>query len=302
MLNRDPNSRPYYEIRHTPRPSHADYTANVRYGGNNDFRGGGRFSGRMTVGLVLAGAVARQVLETEGIMVRAYTKSVGGVCDSRLYTVSQVDRARESNPVRAVDADLATRMVEEIEAAKRAGDSVGGVVHCRVEGVEPGVGDPFFDTLEGVLAKALFSIPAIRGVEFGDGFAAAKMRGSQHNDPLSYRGGKVVFKSNHCGGVLGGISTGTPIELNVAFKPTPSISVEQETVDLSQGRDVKVKVLGRHDPCIVPRAVPVVENTVAFVLLDALMVAGRFGPVFVGKKKRGERKRGRSAGVDHESL
>ncbi|MHA1730882.1 MAG: chorismate synthase [Promethearchaeota archaeon] len=277
--NRDVDSSSYYEIRDTPRPSHADLSAGYRYGGFHDFRGSGRFSGRLTAGLVMAGSVARQVLRQFGVEVRAYTRAIGGIVDEKSYSISEVDAAREENPVRAVDLETASKMLELVEKVRGEGDSIGGVVHCRVENVPRGLGDPFFDSLESLLAHAIFSIPAVRGVEFGSGFRSTSMRGSEHNDPLRYREGEVVVVGNHSGGIVGGITTGAPVEINVAFKPTASIGLPQETVDLKAKKNATITVKGRHDPVIVPRAVPVVEATVAIVILELMLRLGKVPPV-----------------------
>ncbi|MHA1606105.1 MAG: chorismate synthase [Candidatus Freyarchaeota archaeon] len=278
VWNTDVDSSVYYEIKDKPRPGHADYTARVRYGGFNDFRGGGRFSGRVTVSLVMGGAVAKKVLEEVlGVRVEAYTIKIGGVSAPEVSDEGIAERY--GNPVRCPDPDAAARMVKVIEKARSQGDSVGGVVECRVTGLPPGVGNPIFNSLEGDLSKALFSIPAVKAVEFGSGVKAADMWGSSHNDPFRLEDGKVVTESNNAGGILGGISTGMPIKCRVTFKPTPSISKPQKTVDLSRMEEVFIRVKGRHDPCIVPRAVPVVEAVVSMVLVDHAITLGLIPPV-----------------------
>lgn len=273
--NRDTDSSKYERFRSVPRPGHADLTALRKYGDAHDLRGGGQFSGRMTAPIVAAGAVARTVLLTLGVQVTAYTQSLGRVIDAEERTFKEVKRASRENPVRAADAAIALEMVNEIMEAKEEGDSVGGVVRCITLGLPLGVGEPFFDSLEGELAKMLFAIPGVKGVEFGAGFQAATMRGSEHNDQFTVVEGEVQTLTNHAGGVLGGMSNGMPLDFRVAFKPTASISLEQKSIDLDRMEDTTIKVEGRHDPCIVPRAVVVVEAATALVLAD-LCLRGNF--------------------------
>jgi chorismate synthase len=273
--NGDTDSSKYYAIRNTPRPSHADLPAYFRYGGYHDFRGGGRFSGRITAGIVMAGAVALQVLEqTQGIRIASYALQVGSVVGKSAATVDEILGAREENTVRTADPDAAPAMEAAIEEVRADGDSIGGVIECVVENLPPGIGNPWFDTLEGVLSKALFSIPAVKGVEFGAGFRAAAMRGSEHNDPYRVAEGRYITTSNNSGGIIGGISNGMPVVVRLVVKPTASIPKTQETVDLQTNTDAEIKIEGRHDPCIVPRAVPVVDCMVAIVLVDELRIAG----------------------------
>ncbi len=268
--NTDRDSTKYHEQRWTPRPGHADYTAGLRYGEHQDPRGGGRFSGRNTIGFVMAGAVAKQVLTCIGTNIIGYTHQIGNVVASEPTSYKQI----EENIVRCPDMETAEKMIHEIEAAQSDDDSVGGKVRCTALNPPRGIGDPVFDTLEGDLAKAFFSIPAVKAVEFGSGVESAGMRGSMHNDQYVIQDGEVVTKTNHCGGILGGISTGMPITATVTFKPTPSISKPQQTVDLRTKTETIIKITGRHDPCIVPRAVPVVEAMMAIVLLDHVLGAG----------------------------
>ena len=273
IRNRDRDPSAYDETRWRPRPGHADYTAHVKYGGHGDHRGGGRFSGRITVCHVMAGALARQLLEPLGVRVVAYTRSIHDITAPSL-TPEEALAYTESNPVRCPHPEAAARMLEAVEEARRAGDSLGGSVECLALNVPPGLGEPVFDTLEGDLSKALFSVPAVKAVEFGAGARFASMRGSEANDPYAVRGGKVVTLGNNSGGINGGISSGMPVVVRATFRPTPSIGVPQGTVDLRTLEEVTLEVGGRHDPCIVPRAVPVVENTVAMVLLDHALMAG----------------------------
>jgi chorismate synthase len=279
IWNRDMDSTRYEELRWTPRPGHADYTAEKRYGGHQDYRGGGRFSGRITAGYVMAGALAKQVLSvTHGIEVIGYTSQIGST-KAPDAPLDEVREHTERNMVRCPDPETAIEMERNVLKARDEGDSLGGAVKCVVLNVPLGVGQPVFDTLEGDLAKALFGIPAVKAVEFGAGTAFASMKGSESNDPYRVVGGRVETASNNMGGVLGGVSTGAPIELTVTFKPTPSVSKPQRTVDLKTLEETTIAVEGRHDPCIVPRAVPVVESVAAIVILDHMMQRGHVGQV-----------------------
>lgn len=257
LYNRDAQPSAYDEIKGLFRPGHADFTYLRKYG-LRDYRGSGRASGRETAGRVAAGAVARKILAERGVAIVAYTRRAAGVA-CQTVDVEQI----EQNPMRACDADAAGEMARRVRAAAERGDSVGGVVECRLTGVPAGWGEPVFDKLDADLAKGMLSLGAVKGVEFGEGFAAADMAGSEHNDPMGPEG----FLSNHAGGVLGGISTGMDIVFRVAVKPTSSISLPQQTVDL-QGRPATIETHGRHDPCICPRMVPVVEAMAALVLED----------------------------------
>ncbi len=273
IWNKDVDSSEYEKMRFLPRPGHADYTAFIKYGGFNDFRGGGRFSGRITAGFVIAGAVAKKLLGLIGIEVLAHTVAIGGI-EAKLKVFNEIKENVDQNPVRCADLRAAAEMVRVIEQAKGEGDSVGGVIEGIALNVPVGLGEPVFDTLEGDLAKALFAIPAVKGVEFGSGFAVAGRRGSDNNDPFAIRGGQIVTMTNNAGGILGGISNGMPIVVRVAVKPTPSIAKNQETVNLKDGESASLVVKGRHDACIVPRAVPVVESMVAVTLCDFAIRAG----------------------------
>jgi chorismate synthase len=276
VANTDVRRSDYDAMADTPRPGHADYPARVRYGASADLSGGGIFSGRMTVGLVIAGGIALQLLRPLGVEVVSFTSAIGSVSAEAPESLSLAELARRarSNEVGAADPEAARRMEEAIGEARRAGDSLGGVVETRVTGVPVGLGEPFFDSLESVLAHLAFSIPAVKGVEFGDGFRAAVLRGSEHNDAFYYDGGRVRTRSNHSGGILGGLATGMPLRYRVALKPTSSIAREQETVNLRTGESAVLRVGGRHDPCIVPRAGVVVESTTAIGLLDLAWAGG----------------------------
>ncbi|MDD4875681.1 MAG: chorismate synthase [Dehalococcoidales bacterium] len=273
IWNRDIKSSEYEKKRFMLRPGHADFTAFMKYGGFNDFRGGGRFSGRITATFVMAGAVAKKLLGLIGIEVIAHTIAIG---DIKVET-RQVEEIRENvekNPVKCADTGAAEGMIKAIEQAKKEGDSLGGIIEGLVLNVPTGLGEPVFDTLEGNLAKALFAIPAVKGVEFGAGFRVAEKKGSDNNDSFIIRENSVVTATNNAGGILGGISTGMPIVVRVAVKPTPSITKNQNTVNINSMEEVSLTVKGRHDPCIVPRAVPVVESMIAVILCDFAIGAG----------------------------
>ncbi|MCD6465193.1 chorismate synthase [Candidatus Bathyarchaeota archaeon] len=274
VKNRDVDSTPYRVVSIKPRPGHADYTARVKYGGYNDPRGGGRFSGRITVAYVMAGAIAKKILSLLGIEVLAHTVQIGNVKVEGDIPYESIRRNVYSNPVRCAVPEVAEKMIKEILEASREGDSVGGVVEAIALNVPAGLGEPIFDSLDSDIAKMLFNIPAVRGVEFGAGFKIASMKGSEANDPYAIRDGKIVTLTNNAGGILGGISNGMPILVRAAFKPTPSISKRQKTVNLETMSEDYIEFSGRHDPCIVPRAVPVVESCLAFVLADHAIRAG----------------------------
>lgn len=277
--NTDTRSSDYSPFARTPRPGHADYTAFLRYGGQADMRGGGHFSGRLTAPLCIAGGIAKQILSRRGIEVGAHLLSVGTIKDAAYSTVGLTKEellspAAKELPV--LDEAAGAKMAAEIEAVKRELDSVGGVVECAAIGLPAGLGDPMFDGLENQLARALFGIPAVKGVEFGAGFAAASMKGSENNDPYTVNDGKVVTETNNHGGALGGITTGMPVLLRIAMKPTPSIAARQRTVNLETLEPAELEIKGRHDPCIALRAVPCAEAVTALVLLDMLLQAGTF--------------------------
>lgn len=274
IYNSDQHSKDYEGLRRTPRPSHADYTAWVKYGESYDIRGGGQFSGRLTAPLCFAGALALQLLEQRGITVAGHIAAIAGVEDEAT-DFARVERsallALSEKPFPVFSDSAGEAMQQAVEAARWEADSVGGVIRCFALGLPAGIGEPMFDGVENRLAAALFGIPAVRGVSFGDGFAAAGMRGSQHNDPFITDGKTVSTRTNHAGGILGGITTGMPLVVNVAVKPTASIGRKQDTVDLQEMTNTTLTVHGRHDPCIVPRALPVAEAVTALTLLDMLM-------------------------------
>lgn len=274
IRNTNQHSRDYSGLKRTPRPSHADYTAVIKYGDDYDVRGGGQFSGRLTAPLCFAGALALQMLEQKGIVVAAHIDRIAGVCDDSpdFAGVSREELAALlERPFPVFSEEAGEKMRQAIEAARMDTDSVGGVIRCFAVGVPPGIGEPMFGGVENRLASALFGIPAVRGVSFGTGFAAAGMRGSEHNDPFVMDGGRVAARTNHAGGVLGGITSGMPLVVNVGIKPTASIAKEQATVDLRTKENASLVIHGRHDPCIVPRAVPVVEAVTALTLLDMIL-------------------------------
>ena len=271
IANTDARSRNYDALRDVPRPGHADYAAFVKFGGHNDIRGGGQFSGRLTAPLCFAGALAMQLLRARGVRVKARVQAIAGLRDMDVDLAAPPLDAIAAEGLPTVSPDAARRMAEAILAAKSAGDSVGGVVECFATGLPAGLGEPMFDGVENRVARALFGIPAARGVEFGLGFAAAELRGSAHNDAYHMSEGRVVTETNRCGGVLGGITTGMPLIVRAAFKPTPSIALPQASVSLKRNQDAPLTVQGRHDPCVVPRAVPCVEAAVACVLFDLML-------------------------------
>lgn len=273
IRNTDQHSRDYEKLRHVPRPSHADYAASVKYNGYNDIRGGGAFSGRLTAPLCIAGGIALQILAKRGITVGAHLHSIAGVADTPFDAValnSETLLAAGKKPFPVLSDEAGEQMRDAILAAKKDGDSVGGVIECAILGMPAGYGGPLFSGVEGKLASALFGIPAVKGVEFGSGFAAAGMRGSAHNDPFTYKDGKVVTTTNNSGGIQGGITNGMPILFHLAMKPTPSIAMEQKTVDLAAHEDTTLVIGGRHDPCVAARAVPAVEAAAALCILDLL--------------------------------
>ena len=263
---RNTNTRPgdYAALRALPRPGHADYTAECKYHGFQDPTGGGHFSGRLTAPLCIAGGICLQFLQARGVRVMARIVRVGGIEDTAAF-----DAPVGEKPFPVVSDDAGEQMRQAILAAKAEGDSLGGVIECCVEGLPAGLGAPMFDGMENRIAQIVFGIPAVKGVEFGAGFAAAELRGSENNDAFRVENGRVVTETNHCGGILGGITNGMPLVFRAAFKPTPSIARPQRSVALSRMEDTTLAVEGRHDPCIVPRAVPCVEAAAAIAVLDA---------------------------------
>ena len=266
--NADAKSEDYSSL--PARPGHADFTSHVRNAGFEDFRGGGHFSGRVTAAAVAVCSVITSALDAKGIFTGTHILSIGDVCDSSFSDPESEVRGLKSDPFPLLDRSKEEEMKNVIKAAKDDGDSVGGVLESAVCGVPAGIGDPWFSTVEGELSYALFSIPAVKGVEFGAGFSAAKMRGSEANDPFVIKDGKIVTGTNNCGGVLGGMTSGSPILFRTAIKPTPTIFKEQKTVDLGKCEETVLSAKGRHDPCIVHRAASVVNAVTSFVVADML--------------------------------
>ena len=273
IQNGDQHSGDYAGLTDTPRPGHADYTAAVKWGGHADMRGGGHFSGRLTAPLCIAGGIAKQILARRGVFVGAHLKEVAGIPDAPFPLRPSAELFQEvaAKAFPVLDDGAGERMRAAILAAREDLDSVGGIVECAATGLPAGLGDPMFDGVENRLAAALFGIPAVKGLEFGAGFDAARLRGSENNDPFVLDHGAVAAESNRAGGILGGITTGMPLLLRAAFKPTPSIARPQRTVRLSTMEETDLEIRGRHDPCIAHRAVPVVEAVTAAVLLDLLL-------------------------------
>ncbi len=261
------DSKNYEEYRNKPRPGHADYTARIKYGGFNDWRGGGRFSGRITASFVMAGAIAKKILN-EVLGIRA-----------KIDYNEKLEELTYSNDVRCPDHNIANKMREKIISIMKNGDSIGGIIECLAINVPIGLGEPVFSSLESDISKAIFSIPGVKGIEFGAGFNVSKMLGSESNDAFIIKNGKILTETNFSGGILGGISNGMPIVLRVAIKPTSSIRKTQKTIDLSNLKETNIEIKGMHDPCIVPRAVPIIENLVACILVDHAMRYNLIPPI-----------------------
>lgn len=272
IQNSDQHSRDYSELKVKMRPGHSDYPAYVKYHGYNDVRGGGHFSGRLTAPLVFAGSVARQILQEKGIVIGAHIKRIHNVEEPSFPVDVDGDLLKQlsSQLYPVFDQQIFSQMQNEIEEARMHQDSVGGMIECAIINVPAGIGNPFFDSIESHLSSLLFSIPAVKSVSFGSGEDITKMYGHEANDSYYYQNGQVKTKTNHNGGITGGISNGMPIIVNVGIKPTPSISQLQQTVNVETQTDTQIQVKGRHDPCIVPRAVVVVESMVALAILDMI--------------------------------
>jgi len=274
IRNEDARSVDYREVRDIPRPSHADYTAHIKYGGYQDAAGGGHFSGRLTAPLCAAGGICLQILRVFGIRVGAHILRIGGTQDDLFDPVSVSEADFDlilKQPLPVLNQEAGESMKQKILAAKEKGDSVGGIVECAAIGLPVGLGDPMFDGIENRIAGIIFGIPGVKGIEFGSGFAAALRTGSKNNDSFYMDRGKVKTRTNNSGGILGGITNGMPVIFHTAFKPTPSIGMEQDSVSLSRSENAVLQVKGRHDPCIVPRAVPCVEAAAAIALFDAYL-------------------------------
>lgn len=268
--NTDTRSSDYADIKKCPRPSHSDYPYFIKTDGFNDIRGGGHSSGRLTAPLCFAGAIAIEILKEKGIEVVSHIKSVGDICD-RPFDPTNIEAPIDlSFPV--LDVARGAEMKELIESVSKEGDSVGGVIECAITGVSAGLGDPMFDGIENRIAKNIFAVPAVKGIEFGSGFDITRLKGSQAADCYFYdENGNIKTKTNHNGGILGGITNGMPIVFSCAVKPTPSILKPQETIDLEARKNTVLTIRGRHDPCIVLRAVPVVESVAALTILDMII-------------------------------
>lgn len=272
IRNTDTRSGDYASLEGKPRPSHADYPAMVKYGNAIDRRGGGQFSGRLTAPLVIAGGIVLPLLEQKGIRIAAHIASVGNVSDTAFDTLDdQPELMKKLNamPFAVIDENAGESMRSCIRAAAAEGDSVGGTIECKVTGLPVGTGSPMFDGIENTISRAVFAVPAVKGIEFGVGFDGVTLRGSAYNDAYYYdKNGNVRTRTNHAGGICGGLATGMPVIFRVCVKPTPSISREQDTVDMNAHENSKIIIHGRHDPCIVPRAVSVIRAVTALVLYE----------------------------------
>ena len=270
IYNKNTRSGDYANLEDCPRPGHADYTAQVKYGGFQDAAGGGHFSGRLTAPLCISGGLCKQWLEGMGIQIFAHISAIAGIPDTPFDPLAP-DRDSIQPEFPVINQDAGARMRAVISAAKGDGDSVGGIVECAVTGLPAGVGEPMFGGVESRIAQIVYGVPAVKGVEFGAGFAAAKLRGSQNNDDYVMIDGQIRTATNNAGGILGGITTGMPLIFRAALKPTPSISRPQQSVSLSSGEMQELVIKGRHDPCIVPRAVPVIEAAAAIAIFDMIL-------------------------------
>lgn len=273
IRNSNTKSKDYSKLKDVMRPGHADYTGAVRYKGFNDYRGGGHFSGRITAPLVFAGAICKQILEVKGIIVSAHINSIGKIKDCSFLEGDISDELLNSfkeKELPLINTKLENEMRQEILRARSSGDSIGGTIECAILGVSPGIGDPFFDSVESTLAHLMFSVPAVKGIEFGKGFDISKMRGSEANDEYYLENGNIKTKTNNNGGILGGITNGMPIIFNVAIKPTASIFKEQKAVNIITMEETTLCIEGRHDPCIVQRALPVIEAVAAIGITELM--------------------------------
>ncbi len=278
IWNSDQKSKDYEELKRKLRPGHSDYPAMIKYNHFNDYRGGGRFSGRLTATHVMGGAIARKLLKaTLGIETNAFTSQIGKVKMNKEFT-SKMAKSIYKNEVRCPDDSTAKKMRATIVDARKKGDSLGGIVESITTNVPVGLGEPIFSSLESELSKAMFSIPSVKGVEFGSGFRGSELFGSENNDLYTVKKGKIVTKTNNSGGILGGISNGMPITMRVAFKPASSIAKKQNTVDIKTKKATTLQIKGRHDPCVVPRAPPIVDSLVSLVLADHALLSGMIKP------------------------
>jgi chorismate synthase len=271
IWNKDIDPGDYELFKRVPRPSHADYVARVKYRGYNDYRGGGIFSGRLTAAYVAAGVIAKKLLERFGVKIAAHIVQIGDVYLEKELSYNEIMESRGSSPIECGDGVKAKDMIKVIDSVKKKGDSIGGVVEAIAIGLPVGLGEPIFDRLDGEIAKALFAIPGVKGVEFGAGFKLACMWGSEANDQYTLQDGKVVTITNNSGGIVGGISNGMPIKLRVVFKPTPSIAYRQKSIDLDKMEETYLEAVGRFDPCIATRTPPIVEAVLGIVLADHIL-------------------------------
>lgn len=281
IKNSDTRSTDYSATRYLARPSHADYTANCKYHGFEDYRGGGHFSGRITAAIVAAGAVVIPALEKKGIKIATHIANIGGIADRGFEIIEKDIELLKNADFAVLDSTKAEQMQEKIRAAKADGNSVGGILETVICGLPAGLGEPWFDTVESLLSHALFSVPAVKGVEFGAGFSLADMTGAQANDSFCIKDGKIATRTNNSGGINGGITNGMPVKFRCAVRPTPTLSREQNTVDISSMTEAVLASKGRHDPCIVHRARVVVDCVCALVIADIL--SGRFGTDWLGE-------------------
>jgi len=279
IWNSDQKSRDYENLKTKLRPGHSDYPAMIKYNHFNDFRGGGRFSGRLTATHVMGGAIARKLLKvTLGIETNSFTTQIGKITMEKEFDAKMV-KSIYKNDVRCPDEKTAKKMEMSIMNAKKNGDSLGGIIESITTNVPVGLGEPIFSSLESDLSKAIFSIPSVKGIEFGSGFEGSKLFGSENNDLYTIKRGKIVTSTNNSGGILGGLSNGMPITIRVAFKPASSIAKKQSTVDIKTKKITTLQIQGRHDPCVVPRAPPVVDSLVALTLADHALLAGQISPI-----------------------
>lgn len=279
IWNKDQNSKDYENLVTKLRPGHSDYPAMIKYKKFNDHRGGGRFSGRLTATHVMGGAVARKLLKVSlGVETNSFTMQIGKIKTDREITPKML-RSIYSNDVRCPDEKIAKKMKDSILEARKKGDSLGGIIESITTNLPVGIGEPIFSSLESEISKAMYSIPSVKGVEFGSGFEGATSFGSKNNDLYTVKGGKIVTKTNNAGGILGGLSNGMPIVLRIAFKPASSISMKQSTVDIKSKKSTTLQVKGRHDPCVVPRAPPVVDSLVSLTIADHALQGGFIKPI-----------------------
>lgn len=282
IRNKDSKSKDYEKIKNFPRPGHADFTGNIRYSGFNDYRGGGHFSGRITAALVFAGSIAKQILKYQDVLIGSHIKSIGNVeeesFNEKNLSIELLEELRNKR-FPTIKEQKALEMEKIILVAKEEQDSVGGIVEACVLNIMPGIGSPFFNSVESRISEMMFSIPGVKGIEFGEGFHLSKMKGFDANDEIYIDGKEVKTYTNNNGGIIGGITSGMPIVFKVAFKPTPSIGKKQKTIDMAKNKNTEIEIIGRHDPCIVPRAIPVVEGALALVILDLIMEMNKYNGI-----------------------